>query len=73
MYLDSSPRASTPKCSQTAGQNCSLHETKSSSRLKAKPEKMFEFTLIHQSRLHIYNYNPTSQFFLLSSHPIVCV
>lgn len=36
MNLDSSPKASTPKCSQTAGQNCSLHETKSSSRLKDK-------------------------------------
>lgn len=36
MNLDSSPKASTPKCSQTAGQNCSLHETKSSSKLKDK-------------------------------------
>lgn len=36
MNLESSPKASTPKCSQTAGQNCSLHEMKSSSRLKDK-------------------------------------
>jgi hypothetical protein len=32
-YLESSPEASTPKCSHMAGQNCSLHVTKSSSRL----------------------------------------
>lgn len=36
--LDSSPKASTPKCSHTAGQNCSLQETKSSSRLKQTEE-----------------------------------
>lgn len=35
-YLDSSPVGSTPKCSHTAGQNCSLHDTKSSSRLRRK-------------------------------------
>lgn len=32
-HLDSSPVASTPKCSHTAGQNCSLQVMKSSSRL----------------------------------------
>ena len=32
-HLDSSPVASTPKCSHTAGQNCSRHVMKSSSRL----------------------------------------
>lgn len=32
-HLDSSPVASTPKCSHTAGQNCSRHVIKSSSRL----------------------------------------
>lgn len=33
-YLDSSPVASTPKNSHTAGQNCSLHVMKSSSKLE---------------------------------------
>lgn len=33
-HLDSSPVASTPKCSHTAGQNCSLQVMKSSSRLQ---------------------------------------
>lgn len=32
-HMDSSPVASTPKCSHTAGQNCSLQVMKSSSRL----------------------------------------
>lgn len=35
-HLDSSPVASTPKCSHTAGQNCSRHVMKSSSRLETR-------------------------------------
>lgn len=42
-YLDSSPVGSTPKCSHTAGQNCSLHDTKSSSRLRGTKETLFTF------------------------------
>lgn len=37
-HLDSSPVASTPKCSHTAGQNCSLQVMKSSSRLARTEE-----------------------------------
>lgn len=45
--LDSSPEASTPKCSHTAGQNCSLHETKSSSRLNRENNFDTPYTSIH--------------------------
>lgn len=38
-HLDSSPVASTPKCSHTAGQNCSLQVMKSSSRLARAKER----------------------------------
>lgn len=39
-HLDSSPVASTPKCSHTAGQNCSLQVMKSSSRLARAEERV---------------------------------
>lgn len=38
-HLDSSPVASTPKCSHTAGQNCSLQVMKSSSKLARAKER----------------------------------
>lgn len=38
-HLDSSPVASTPKCSHTAGQNCSRHVMKSSSRLRTRGDE----------------------------------
>lgn len=52
-HLDSSPEASTPKCSQTAGQNCSLHETKSSSKLRAEKSIIILKRLIKSSNVHL--------------------